>query len=382
MAGAFLLSLARELSELGHELLVVAPHAAGLAERESVGGIRVERFRYGRDEQETLAYAGTMHEQVLRSWDARRRLLSFIAASRVATRTAAGRLGADVVHAHWWFPGGLTLWPPVRGSPPAVLTSHGTDLFLLDRFAAARLLARRVFRAAAQVTVISSPLVPRVRALGVSAERITVVPMPLDRGTFTGASGAPHDVHRLLFVGRLIERKGAAEALRALSGLVRQGRDVALTVVGDGPERGALERLASELHVAARVRFEGALPPHEVAQRYRESGILLMPAITDWKGEQEGFGMVLVEAMSAGLPIVATRSGGIPDVVQDGETGLLVPERDADALAAATARLLDDAALRARLGDRAAATVRERFDPVRIARTFEQVYQRAVGERA
>ncbi len=323
-----------------------------------------------------------MHEQVLHSWRARARLLSFIAASRRAVRHAVRRFGPDVVHAHWWFPGGLVLWPPMRGTPPAVLTSHGTDLFLLDRFSAARPLARRIVRAAAQVTVISTPLVPRVRALGVPDERITVVPMPLDRAAFASAPVAAGTPGRLLFVGRLIERKGAEYALRAVAELVRQGRAVTLTIIGDGPERPALERLAGELGVADRTRFEGALPPDEVARRYRECGILVMPAVTDWKGEQEGFGMVLVEGMSAGVPIVATRSGGIPDVIRDGDTGLLVPERDASALAAAVGRLLDDAPLRARLGAGAARDVRERFDPASIARTFEQVYRRALTAHA
>jgi glycosyltransferase involved in cell wall biosynthesis len=381
MAGAFLLSLARELGALGHELMVVAPHAAGLPEHDTLEGVRVERFRYAPDEQETLAYAGTMHEQVLRSWRARARLISFVAASRRAVREATRRFRADIVHAHWWFPGGLVLWPPMRGAPPAVLTSHGTDLFLLDRFAAARVLARRVFAAAAQVTVISTPLVPRVRALGVADDRITVVPMPLDRAVFASSAGEG-PATRLLFVGRLIERKGAEYALRALAELVRQGREVTLTMVGDGPERSALEALARQLGVAERARFEGALPPDEVARRYRECGILVMPAVTDWKGEQEGFGMVLVEGMAAGITIVATRSGGIPDVIRDSETGLLVPERDAGAIAHAIGRLLDDAPLRARLAGHAAHDVRERFDPARIARTFEAVYRRALAERA
>lgn len=382
MAGAFLLSLSRELSALGHELLVVAPHAAGLAERDMVAGVPVERFRYAPDEQETLAYAGTMHEQVLRSWRARARLLSFVAASRRAVRDAVRRFGADVIHAHWWFPGGLVLWPRMRGTPPAVLTSHGTDLFLLDRFAAARALARRVFATAAEVTVISTPLVPRVRALGVPDEHITVVPMPLDRTVFASASATDGARNGLLFVGRLIERKGAEYAIRALAELVGEGRDVTLTIVGDGPQREALEQLARELAVGGRTRFEGALPPDEVARRYRACGILIMPAVTDWKGEQEGFGMVLVEGMSAGMAIVATRSGGIPDVVRDGHTGLLVPERDASALATAVRRLLSEPALRARLGNSAARDVRERFDPAHIARTFEGVYQRAMTGRA
>lgn len=379
MAGAFLLALAHGQQALGHEVRVVAPHAAGLAERDSVAGVEVARYRYGPDAHETLAYAGTMHEQALRSWKARWRLLQFVRASRAALRRECNGWHPDVVHVHWWVPGGFAFWPGQRLDAPIVLTSHGTDLFLLDRFPAARQVARSVFRRAAQVTVISTPLVERVEALGVPRERVTVLPMPLTTGRFEPTVGVPRIPDQLLFVGRLVERKGAEYAIRAIAALRGQGREVRLVVVGDGPERPKLEALATELGVADSVRLAGALPHDAVAAHYRSASALLMPAVTDWKGEQEGFGMVLVEAMASGLPIVASRSGGIPDVVIDGETGLLVPERDAAALASAATRLLDDPMLSARLAEGGRERLQERFAPERIAQGFDAVYRRATG---
>ena len=383
MAGGFLLALAQGQQALGHEVMAVAPHAPGLALEDTVAGVAVRRFRYGPDAAETLAYAGTMHEQVLRSWGARLRLLRFLSAFRAAVRAANHAFKPDVLHVHWWFPGGLTVWPRM-GLPatlPVVLTSHGTDLFLLDRIKLARPLARRVFARAAQVTVISTPLVPRVEALGVAAERVTVVPMPLDTATFTAGDG-PRDGELLLFVGRLIERKGAEFAVRAVAELRQERkRKLRLLVVGDGPERAALERLAGALGVRAAVAFAGALPPAELAPLYRRAAALLFPAVTDWKGEQEGFGMVLVEAMRSGLPIVATRSGGIPDVISDGATGLLVPERDPKALADAVDRLLSRADEARQLAAAAQDDVSRRFAPDRIARVFDEVYRRATAGR-
>lgn len=379
-AGVFLLSLARGQLALGHRVLALAPHASGLAFEEDLDGVAVRRYRYGPDAAETLAYAGTMHEQVLRSWRARLRLVGLLHAARRAVRAAAASFRPDLIHVHWWFPGGLAVWPGRPGAP-IVLTSHGTDLFLLDRFRAARLLARPVFRAAAQVTVISSPLVERVHALGVDPARVTVVPMPLDESTFRDDPTERREPDLLLFVGRLIERKGPEFALRALATLRQQGRGTRLVVAGDGPERGALEALGRDLGLGPSVTFLGAVLPEDVAPLYRRASVLLMPAVTDWKGEQEGFGMVLVEAMRCGLPVVATRSGGIPDVVRDGETGLLVPERDPAGLARAAARLLDDPALAGRLARAARADIAARFAPAAIARTFDAVYRRAVGPR-
>jgi glycosyltransferase involved in cell wall biosynthesis len=381
LAGAFLLALARGQQALGHDVLAVVPHDAGLPADESIEGVRVHRYRYGADSQETLAYRGTMADQVLKGWGGRVRLVSFIAASRRATARSVARFAPDVVHVHWWFPGGLAVWPRfARSAPPYVMTSHGTDLFLLDRLPAARAIARPIFRGAAEVTVISSPLVARAESLGVSRSRISVIPMPVDDATARAMDEAPRspgDGRTLLFVGRLIERKGAAFAVRAVAELARQGRDVRLVIVGDGPERAALSALATSLDVAGRIELTGALATSSVRDWYERATILLMPTITDWKGEQEGFGMVVVEAMAHGIPVVASRSGGIPDIIRDGETGVLVPEGDANAIAASVARLLDHPAEAERLGAAARADVRERFAPTRIAAAFDTVYRRA-----
>jgi len=348
-----------------------------------VDGIPVRRYRYGPDAAETLAYRGTMADQVLRSWSGRLRLVSFLRAQRRAVRDAVRAFDPDIVHVHWWFPGGLAVWPWLPGRVPYVMTSHGTDLFLVDRMPVARAIAGPIFRRAAETTVISTPLAERAAALGVDRSRITVVPMPIDSAVATAASGARDasrvDPNELLFVGRLVERKGAEFAIRALAELVRSGRPTWLAVVGDGPEREALGELTRSLGVSGRVEFKGALPPAMVRTRYERASVLLMPAITDWKGEQEGFGMVIVEAMAYGVPVVASRSGGITDIIRDGENGLLVPESDAGALAAAVDRLLDDPGLAARLGDAGRQDVRERFSPDGIAARFDSVYRRAAS---
>jgi glycosyltransferase involved in cell wall biosynthesis len=364
--------------------MALAPHAAGLAMREEILGVRVHRYRYGRDAAETLAYAGTMADQVLRSWSARLRLVRLLVAARRALRVAVADFRPDVIHVHWWFPGGLAVWPvPPRGVP-IVLTSHGTDLFLLDRAAIARPVARRVFGCAREVTVISTPLAVRVRALGVPAERITVVPMPVEPDAAEHAAPLENDSRDaglIVFVGRLVERKGAEFAIRALAILRRTRADLSarLIVAGDGPERDALRRLASDLAVSDAVEMTGTLSRDGVTALYRRASAFVLPAVTDWKGEQEGFGMVIVEAMLHALPVVASRSGGIPDIVRDGENGLLVAERDPEAIARALERVLSDPAMARRLGDAAQADVRDRFAPRRIAEIFDTVYSRAAG---
>lgn len=374
-AGRFLLDLARGQQELGHTVAAVVPHAAGLADREMLDGVDVRRFRYGPDAEETLAYEGTMAEQVLRSWRARWRFVAFVRAMRRATYAAIADWRPDVVHVHWWFPGGLVAWPGTLGAP-LVLTSHGTDLFLADRSGPLRQLAARILPRARQMTVISSPLRDRAVALGVPAERITIVPMPspvppaLPRAVVPG---------RVLFLGRLVQRKGAHVALAAFARIAPHHAGLHLRIVGDGPERSALEAQATALGVADRVTFVGAVPPSAVAAEYAQAACFVMPAITDWKGEQEGFGLVLVEAMRAGVPVIASASGGIPDIVRADTTGVLVPPDDAAALADALDGLMRDSAGAARRAEAARDDVAARFSPEAIAQTFDAVYRRAVA---
>jgi glycosyltransferase involved in cell wall biosynthesis len=381
-AGAFLLDLARGQRELGHEVCAVVPHDAGLSDSGELDGVTVKRFRYGPDADETLAYTGTMADQVLRSWGARWRLFRFVASMRRAVADAVRDFRPDVVHIHWWFPGGFAIWPGQGLGVPVVITSHGTDLFLADRAAPLRFLARRVLRAAHEITVISTPLVARAAALGVPHAHITVCPMPIR------ASDGPVRAHHreepptVLFLGRLTERKGTRYAIEAIDDLRAAGSIVHLRIVGDGPERAALEQLVESRQLRDRVTFTGAVSPEAAREAFASATLFVMPSVTDWKGEQEGFGLVLVEAMEAGVPVVASRSGGIPDIVRDGETGLLVPERNVAALAAAVARLLDDPALADRLAAAAQRDVHARFAPMAIARTFESVYRRARGSAA
>jgi glycosyltransferase involved in cell wall biosynthesis len=280
------------------------------------------------------------------------------------------------------------VWSCRGQSTPVVLTSHGTDLFLLDKLPAIRQLAGPVFRAARHVTVVSRPLVPRVTVMGVPAVRVSTVPMPVDdsgEGAVAPvqddalATLAPvsRDPLLVLFVGRLVERKGVKYAIEAIAQLHGTGLRARLLVIGDGPKRVALESLSCALGVTGAVEFTGRQSARDVAAAYRRATVLVVPSVTDWKGEQEGFGMVIVEAMRAGLPVVATRSGGIPDIIEDGVTGLLVPERDPTALARCIRRVVQAPALAGALRARAVGMAMHRFTPGTIARRFERVYRQA-----
>jgi glycosyltransferase involved in cell wall biosynthesis len=370
VTGGFLLRLAAALRAEGVEVLAVAPAAEGLAASERLGGVAVRRYRYAPRRAERLAYAGEMHRRAASPAGAAA-LAGLLGAGALAARRA-GR-GADLVHAHWWFPAGVQALA-ARTGLPLVTTLHGTDMRLARSRAAARVACARVLRSSARVTAVSGWLARQAAELAPGlAGRVAVAPMPVDDLAFHPGPGEPP--RELLFVGRLDRQKGADVALRALAELGGQAAALPLRIVGTGPGEAGLHRLAGELGVAGRVRWDGQLPQAELAERYRRAAVLLVP------GRDEGLGLVAVEGQLSGAPVVAAASGGLLDVVADGRTGRTFPPDRPDALARTVEAVLADPAATARMTETARRQAAARFGTAAAARTYAAVYAEALEER-
>jgi glycosyltransferase involved in cell wall biosynthesis len=372
--GGFLLRLATALAAEGVRVVAVAPMAEGLAPAERLDGIPVRRYRYAPARAQRLAYAGEMHRRAASPGGALA-LAGLLGAGALAARRV-GR-GADLVHAHWWFPAGVQALA-ARTGLPLVTTLHGTDARLARSRPAARAACARVLRASARVTAVSGWLATQAAGFAPDlAGRVAVAPMPVDDLAFSpGPADRPRD--ELLFVGRLDRQKGAEVAVRALAGMNGPAAELPLRVVGTGPEQAALRRLAGELGVAGRVRWEGQLPQAELANRYRRAAALVVP------GRDEGLGLVAVEGQLSGAPVVAAASGGLLDVVADGQTGRTFPPGQPDAVARAVEAVLADPAGTARMAEEARKRAAARFAPAGAARTYAAVYAEALqpGPRA
>ena len=153
----------------------------------------------------------------------------------------------------------------------------------------------------------------------------------------------------MLFVGRLAERKGVRYLIDAVADLPA-GLRPHLTIIGDGPERVALEAQARARGAGDRVTFRGWVTPEELDAAYAAASVFVLPAVVDARGDTEGLGMVLLEAMTYRVPVISTPLGGVTDIVQHDSTGLLVPPNDASALAAAITLLATNPAIAERLG--------------------------------
>ena len=295
-------------------------------------------------------------------------LAGLLGAGALALRRV-GR-GADLVHAHWWFPAGVQALA-ARTGLPLVTTLHGTDVRLARSRPAARAACARVLRSSARVTAVSGWLAGQAAGFAPGLARpVAVAPMPVDDlALHPGPGDRPRD--ELLFVGRLDRQKGAEVALAALAALAGPGAELPLRVVGTGPEEAALRRLAVELGVAGRVRWDGQLPQDRLADRYRRAAALLVP------GRDEGLGLVAVEAQLSGAPVVAAASGGLLDVVADGRTGRTFPPGRPDALARTVEAVLADRDGTARMAAAARELAAARFGTAAAARTYAAIYAEA-----
>lgn len=365
IAGHFLWRLAEALAARGHAVTAIAPADRGDVGAPTLGRVAVRRVRYASASREILAYRGTMHRL---AGGGPLPALTFVALVRALARAVAAECRAapvDLVHAHWWVPAGLATRLADRRGRPYLVTLHGTDVALARAVPGGTLLMRWALGRAAAVTAVSSSLASTAAGLtGRAAAEIEVEPMPLAP---TAPATTPSRREGAVFVGRLTAQKRVADLLEAVSLLARRGDAPHLTVVGDGPERAALERRAAAADLAGRVSFEGMVPPDAVSALLAGKRVCVLPSV------DEGLGLVVAEALVAGVPVVATRSGGIPDLLTDPEAGALVPPGDPGALADAIRRVAGDDRFLAGAA-RAGQALQRRLSPDAVAQRFERIY--------
>jgi glycosyltransferase involved in cell wall biosynthesis len=386
----FVLHLAQDLIALGWEVEVLAPHAPGAARRERLDGVPVTRFRYLWPERlETVCYQGGALVNLRKHPANRLKLPALVLAEALALAFMLVRGRVDLVSAHWILPQGFVaaMVAACFGVPVAV-TVHGGDVFGL-RGRVAAWFKRRALGLAAAVTANSTATLAAARALAPAHPALhripigaTVPPPPAEeavealRRRYRRAGGP-----LLVFVGRLVEEKGAGDLIQAVARLARDMPGVSAMILGEGPDRPVLKGLAMGLGVAERVHFRGWADPGDVPAYLAAADIFVGPSKRAPDGWVEAQGLTFVEAMLAGTPVVATRSGGIPDAVRHEETGLLVSEDAPAEIAAAVARIAKDPALGARLARDGRALALDAFTRERSAGAFDALFTELIDAR-
>jgi glycosyltransferase involved in cell wall biosynthesis len=375
-AGAFVARIAEGAATAGHDVEVIAPHAPGTPTDERSGGVRVRRFRYGPERLERVAYTGGLHGGTLRTPLTALAFPGFLLAFGYAVRSAVHRFRPDLIHAHWWVPGG---WLVRRSGIPYVVTCHGSDVRLLERGDLVRKVAGGVFRKAARVTTVSRFLAGDIALLlpGLQTE-VSVTPMPVNVEAFLQGAGTVKAVPpRILYAGNLVGSKGVDVLLHAAAELSRRGVAYQLKVLGEGPAEAELRTLAGELGLGSRVAWSHFVSQGQMPAEYGASTVTVLPS----RGSTEGLGLTLVEALLAGSAVVGTPAGGIPEVVLHERTGLIARDGDPLDLAEQIQRLLLDAPLRDRLTGLGKEHVLRNYSPDAAIARFLEIYDAAAHDQ-
>lgn len=378
----------RHLVRRGHSVTVVTPGDPSLSREDTFDGVRIVRFplnlpadlTYGRVAQSRVSWLGRFARVAV--------MANYLEAQHRAIMAEARESQADVIHAHWAIPTGPAAVVAARKlGIPSVITMHGGDVYVNPEQGYdfptrwyVRPALRWTLRHAGALTAITEDCRQHALRAGAPDSRIRLVFNGTDLRRFSpgdnGAGSAPQFGPHMIFACRqLFPRKGIRFLLEAAAQLKPKFPDLKVVLAGDGFERPQLARLAADLGIGPDVTFLGWVPNVDLPPYYRAAAVSVIPSL------EEGFGIPAAEAMGCEVAVVASDAGGLPEVVEHGVTGLVVPRGDSGALAGAIGSLLENPERRRAMGQAGRARALRLFDWDRSAEQFEQLY-REVGARS
>jgi glycosyltransferase involved in cell wall biosynthesis len=381
----FVESMVEHVAGLGHGMHVVLPENRRWNRPLRERGVTYHPYRYSpRRSWTPWGYS----ESLQRGVSIRPILIPLAPVVMASALRTAGRLlereRFDVVHAHWLIPNGpISARAASRHRVPFVVSLHGSDMAVAERVRLLGRVARRTLAKASAVTAPSEDLLERAERLGAKG-RLELLPYGVDPDALTAAPeavdarraelGLGQDAVVVAGIGRFIAVKGFAYLVDAFAQARASDPSLHLLLIGDGDLRGELEARVQSLDITGDVTFTGMADRNVLPSLLGLADIVAVPSIR-YNGLVDGLPNVALEAMGVRKPLVATRVGGLPEVVRDDETGLLVEEKDVPALASAILRLAGDPQLRARLGTSAEAEIRAERSWEVVARRLVEVYE-------
>ncbi|MCA9199589.1 MAG: glycosyltransferase family 4 protein [Planctomycetales bacterium] len=367
----------RQLTQLGHQVTVLAPSYQGLADHQ-VDDVWVKRFRYAPKAIEKLTHEQGAPNRI-RNPLFQLLAIPYVIMGCLAAKRLAAKENFDVIHVHWPFPH----FPIAKAAAsvckaPIVATCHGAEFALARRKQWVAPLLGRYLKNCDHVIANSTDTARHIRELsGVEAE---VIPFGSTVEPKHAVVNRSCSKARVLFTGRLIQRKGVEYLIRAVPLILEKKPDVEFIITGSGDQREKLETLTNELNLGHAIRFLGFVTTERLNDEYASCHVWVNPSIVDDRGDTEGLGVGAMEAYAHGKPVVCSAVGGIPDAVENGVTGWLVPEKDPAALAHAIVDLLQDPAKADQFGQAGLRMAQRKFNWQTLTAEIESVYARLLSE--
>ncbi|KUK68136.1 MAG: Putative glycosyltransferase [Methanocalculus sp. 52_23] len=383
--GQFILELAKSLKPNNVEPVILCPHSPGAMKREVMGGVKVYRFPYFYPYSlQRVAAEGGMFQNVKRSPLAKLQLPLFLAMELIYTLWIARKEEIDLLHTHWIVPQGLV--GAVCGRLlhcPHILSVHGTDVNIAAKNRVLGWVTKFVTRNCGKILTNSTYTRNVLLSVDPSAEgKVEVIPMGVDVEKFWNAQNDNHkqasNPPHILYIGRLIDCKGLEYLIEAFAIVSRRVPGAQLIIGGEGPEEERLRQQVAHLGLNESVQFIGLIASPDLSRYYHEATVFVLPSIQAER-QTEGLGVVLLEAMACGTPVIGSNVGGIPDIIQDGWNGYLVQERSPEALSMKILELIHDTDLSRRLAENGFETVRRKFSWEHVSLQFRDRYEVSIS---
>jgi glycosyltransferase involved in cell wall biosynthesis len=348
----FVYELSREYTKK-YDVHVLAPHSKGSKVYENMENIKVHRFRYFFPMFENLSKGISISNAIEKNKLNIFLIPLFLFSGLCKLLYLLIKYQFKIVHNHWLIPfSPFAAFFKSLFKYKLIITSHGGDILgfskgikgyiikKISEYAISKsdyytVVSKEIKNVAEENFDINFNNKLKVISMGIPYEEFKRVKPNFSKETFTA-----------VFVGRLSEMKGTEYLIRAIGELKKQGEKIRCKIIGDGPKREYLENLVKDLNIEDRIQFTGFIPHSELTEELNGTSVFVGPSITTSTGYKEGFGLVFVEAMAAGLPVIASRSGGITDTVKHKETGLLVEEKDYKQIAEYIKEIRDNESLR------------------------------------
>jgi glycosyltransferase involved in cell wall biosynthesis len=336
----FVFELCKQLSK-EFEVYVLAPHCKNALTYEIMQDINITRFHYFLESGEKLCYQGGMLARLKSNAACYLLIPFFLFFQLCAAYKIIRQKKIELLNAHWIIPQGITAYLLkflFKKSLKILCTSHGGDLFSL-RGNGATFFKKKILQAMDGITVVNSIMKQEVYALSAPIKpSIEIIPMGVDLQVFTPQQQRQRPLS-LLFVGRLVEKKGLEYLINALPEIVRHFPETRLTIIGTGPQKQRLETQVQEKQLDKHVAFLGAIVNTELPNYYQQHAIAVFPFIVADNGDREGLPVVVSEAIACGCCVITTDLPGIDDIVSLGQGILTVTQKNSQAIVSEVLRL-------------------------------------------
>ena len=380
---AFVYELSKRLQENGLEIVVLAPHYPGVKKFEIMDEMKIYRFPYfWPAKYQKLAYDGGILPNIKRSHLAKIQVPLLILSELYYTFKLIRKEKIGVIHSHWIIPSGL-----IGGIARKIFkishitTAHAGDVFTIRKSKILGIIGSFVLKNSDEITANSKYTKNVITAIEYELKcNVEIIPMGVDTSRFNSDKASDlwnvfQAEYLILSVGRLVDKKGIKYLIIAMEDIIKIFPNAKLIIGGSGPEKEKLESISASLGLKDNVIFVGFIENSDLPKYYASSDIFVLPSIETKGGDTEGLGVVLLEAMACGTPVIGSNIGGITDIIKDGETGFLAQPENPKDIADKTIELLSDERMRDRVSGNGLIAVQKKFSWDVVTKQFVKIYE-------